>query len=78
MSCPTCSHTVHRLGCQFSGDPAVCKGTFWCPRCGTITTDGSVSIPALVDRCRAFEHDPAPHRWRGLGIKESIRPEGER
>jgi hypothetical protein len=53
MACPTCSHTMHRIGApdQMSGP------VWWCPRCGTIkSTDpggfDSVEAPKLVKRCR--------------------------
>ncbi len=56
-------------------------GMFHCPRCGTLQgcyADGSVTVPALVLRCRFFvqavigDSDEALHRWRTLGIAEAI------
>ncbi len=36
MSCPTCDHTMQRVG----------QGVFWCPRCGTLRT--VLSLPAAI------------------------------
>jgi hypothetical protein len=87
MACPTCSHTMTRLGCQFQGDKTVCIGTFWCPRCGTLSTEGAITAPALVGRVRTFRDGayngqglfPCDKRlWHTLGIGESIEPESVR
>ncbi len=82
MACPTCDHTMQRLGCQLS-----CRGTFWCPRCGTLLVkrdsplvDETVAAPALVERCREFENLLNRETWEGdgdppwvkLGINEAI------
>jgi hypothetical protein len=78
MSCPTCGHTL-----EF-----VIRHVHWCPRCGTLVSCGVEELaeaPKLVERCRAFEaylHRPGPgggkpmdrHRWRQLGVAESIHP----
>lgn len=55
MACPTCDHTMSRLGCQYSE----CQGTWACPRCGTLKVghnDGrfDVIVPSLVERYREF------------------------
>jgi len=82
MSCPTCDHTMQGIG----------YGMFHCPRCGTLTncpTDGHVSVPALVERCRAFGgglvreprdvhtgkevFDGLKRMWHALGIVEAIK-----
>ncbi len=87
MACPTCSHTMHHLGCQFSDDKTVCIGTFYCHRCGTLSSEGHVTVPALVDRVKRFRsaayngHGLFPcdvRLWHTLGIGESIEPETER
>lgn len=47
MICSTCDHTMHGIG----------HAMYHCPRCGTLAgcyADGSVTVPALVERCRAF------------------------
>ena len=86
MSCPNCDHTMHRLGCQITE----CLGSFWCPRCGTLNTEGTVSVPALVDRVRRYRDLENEGRgllpfslqlWHRLGIWEAIalpanRPQG--
>lgn len=84
MSCPTCDHTMQRLG-----ESGLCS-LFNCPRCGTIKSVHSVDsreevyVPALVERCRDFA-DQAVNRkteriadvWRRTGIAEAInKPEG--
>lgn len=69
MPCPTCEHTMQKLG-----------DYFWCPRCGTVQASFGYpepEAPALVQRCRDFakareatlciEGD-----WTRLGISESI------
>ena len=74
MACPTCSGTMHSLGCRTTDRPF-----FWCPRCGTIKPcDTEHSVPALVDRCRTFEDKYVGrgklfNYWHQLGIRESIR-----
>lgn len=77
MSCPTCGHSIHALGCKVSGDTF-----FYCPRCGTILPcTGEVVVPALVERCRNFEFllcaggftgKELIADWDHLGIRESI------
>jgi len=58
-----------------------CGGTYFCPRCGTLKVEGTIVVPALVERCRKFEKNHlAEHTvsakdfraWTGLGIAESI------
>lgn len=86
MSCPTCDHTMSRLGCQYSE----CAGSWACPRCGTLKIgheDGRFDIitPDLVARCRGFVDnltaswsptEEVMERLRKLGVLESInRPE---
>ena len=42
MSCPSCDHTMHAMGCRTTDRPF-----YWCPRCGTTKTcDGEVGVPA--------------------------------
>ena len=45
MACQTCSATMQ----------SIVPHTFWCPRCGTISTEGDVENPQLVDICRRVE-----------------------
>lgn len=80
MSCPTCDHTMHQMGCRSTDLPF-----FWCPRCGTIKTcDATVGVPVLIDRCRKFGEsligECAEHtfQWKQLGIAESINVPTER
>lgn len=86
MTCPTCDHTMHQLGCcVITGMPF-----FWCVRCGTIKTcDNEPAAPALVTRCQTFEDALANPitgavganlrlLWHTLGIDESINVPGRR
>lgn len=80
MACPTCSHTMHALGCRVTD-----RTFFWCPRCGTTRTcDGTDAVPDLVRRCREFEGQLSSplttheHDWHRLGIGEAINPTGDR
>ena len=74
MACPSCSHMME--GFSNLPDPTV----FWCPRCGTVRRNGSVSVPNLVPRCREFGEllhsddafDVLDDEWHNLGIDESI------
>lgn len=85
MSCPTCSHTMHKL----SASP---KHLWWCPRCGTLKEVvghlgkefTSTEAPQVVDRLRRFVRmisDTAAGRFvkseaESCGILESVnRPE---
>ena len=48
MSCPTCDHTVQRIG---SMEPPYHRvPLFWCPRCGTVKGNvvGLGHVPQLV------------------------------
>jgi len=72
MSCPTCNATMHGVG----------YGMFHCPRCGTLTncpSDGCVTVPALVERCRKLPDQlrfmplAFDECWHRSGIAESIR-----
>lgn len=74
MSCPTCDHTLHEMGCRTTGMPF-----FWCPRCGTMKTcDGVIVKPSIVDSCREFESTIVgvcaehSYQWKAFGIAESI------
>ena len=53
MSCPTCDHTMQRIGKDEIGDNA---GVFWCPRCGTLKADGwyESPVPKLVERAASL------------------------
>lgn len=69
MPCTTCEHTMNGIG----------HATYHCPRCGTVRNpDGSVFVPALINRCRNFESTIAgvcaehAFRWKSLGIAEAI------
>lgn len=92
MSCPTCGHTMHTLGCRVTDRPF-----HWCPRCGTIRTcEMDDAVPALVERTRnydywlfqqqRFELDPGALAYirriydkaHALGIRESIWPPDQR
>ncbi len=73
MSCPTCSHTMHAMGCKVTD-----KNFYWCPRCGTmlVCEGGEAVAPALVHRCREFENTASIRitgLWTRLGIAEAIR-----
>lgn len=82
MACPTCDHTMEGIG----------YGFFHCPRCGTMRNgDGSLTVPALVERCREFAGNAITaakvdrheewvlRQWHRLGIAESIStPENRR
>ena len=43
MACPTCNHTMRRLGVEMVRKPGCKNATiekcraFWCPRCGTLS-----------------------------------------
>ncbi|HVL14064.1 MAG TPA: hypothetical protein VM529_15955 [Gemmata sp.] len=80
MSCPTCDHTMERIG-----QTEVGGGIYLCPRCGTVKAHGyngnvTTYYPKLVGRCREFERQlGVPGDWHGLydewqtrGIAESI------
>jgi len=50
MVCKTCDHTMQRVN---GGEPKV----FWCPRCGTLKTEGMVpeeDVPKIVGRAHAL------------------------
>lgn len=50
MACFACDHTMQRVN---AGQPRV----FWCPRCGTLKTEGMVpefQPPKLVGRAHAL------------------------
>lgn len=49
MPCPSCSHTMHKLG----GDGHT-KGWYWCPRCGTVRSREHIPPNAPT------EHDDVP------------------
>lgn len=76
MSCPTCGHTLQRVGAD--GSSAV----FWCPRCGTIrAVHGSRlfvddEAPALVGRVRRYMAEVGAGGpgtlFRTLGLDESV------
>jgi hypothetical protein len=79
MSCPTCDHTMHAMGCKVTDSTL-----YWCPRCGTIKPcDGEFVAPVLPERCRKFyaevtKDTPPWNReillpaWNRTGIGESI------
>ena len=90
MPCPTCDHTMARIG----GDGLF--SLFLCERCGTVrrihsvtNDDEGVYVPELVERCRTFglqlgagtilgsqyASKPLKELWHRLGIAESIKPE---
>jgi ribosomal protein L37AE/L43A len=66
MACPTCDHTMEGIG----------YGMFQCPRCGTVlSANGSVTVSALVMRCRKLAEESAQGEWnvlKRLGILEAI------
>ena len=71
MPCPTCSATLECLG-VLEDSPV-----FLCPRCGTVTSHGSVYVPKLVERCRQFARiglltENAKRSWHCFGLGESI------
>ena len=74
MACETCDHTMQRVN---GGEPKV----FWCPRCGTLKTEGVVlefELPKVVGRSHAlcssiddveragFPNDALNHRKRAV------------
>jgi Zn-finger nucleic acid-binding protein len=72
MSCPTCSGTMQSLGLN-----QLDRRTFWCPRCGTLRTEGGgineAVPPSLVARCRAYSADVSMiEEWYSCGIAEAI------
>lgn len=86
MSCPTCDHTMQGL---LSADDCdlLAPRFFWCPRCGTLRTqgvDGERTVdesPKLVERCRRFRQwmrkaseakSKVYDEWCRYGIAESI------
>lgn len=76
MNCQTCGHT---FDCIFP------SALWWCPRCGSIETRGTLGegtcTPQLVKLCREFEPAVFPKwqdLWRRLGIEESIHTPEER
>jgi hypothetical protein len=78
MSCPTCSYEILAI-------VAIEPKTYWCPRCGSILTEGLIvecQSPKLVEHCRAFAESVGPTHlplaWRKLGIADSITPAAER
>lgn len=75
MACPTCSHTMHGMGCKVTGSTF-----YWCPRCGTIKPCEEEAVqPALVGRLKDYQAGLygrcALHarEWERLGIAESIK-----
>lgn len=84
MACPSCDHTMQNIGIV---NPEVQTPLYWCPRCGTLKSNGSGEgnyTPKLVQRVRDMSHriESAPNQdinkacWKA-GIWESvfIRPE---
>jgi len=73
MACQTCDHTMQKVN---DGKPP----TFWCPRCGTIKSEGSVpefEEPKLVERAKKLaqadeDADPRGHDLVRLAVAESV------
>jgi hypothetical protein len=84
MSCPTCNHTMEKIGTILETD----RPLFQCPRCGTLKhglIDPIIYTPDLVERCRQFEKQTVldipgviGRDWRCIGIAESINLPGDR
>lgn len=79
MACPTCDHTMHRIGvCR---PPYESVPVFWCPRCGTLKANVVTEkdeVPYLVGRVAEFASyfteldDNLIERFERLGLRESI------
>lgn len=69
MACPTCDHTMHRIGvCR---PPYESVPVFWCPRCGTLKANAVTEkdeVPYLVGNLI--------ERFERLGLRESISDDG--
>ena len=86
MSCPICDHTMHVIGYMpnSSGNSASVVTTgpsvYWCPRCGTLKSEGGNDVPKLVPRVRQLLDDTNNDElaWI-LGVTEAIwRPDQRR
>lgn len=73
MSCPTCDHTMHALGCKVTE-----KNFFYCPRCGTILPcqEAEPIVPGLIEWIHALvgrANDPALNTiLRVYGILKAV------
>lgn len=83
MSCPTCDHTLHKVGVM--PEPYTGVPLFWCPRCGTLKANvvQDDDVPQLVGRVIEFgglltepRHDDLIAAFERLGVRESICPDG--
>ena len=70
MACETCDHTMQKVN---DGMPKV----FWCPRCGTIKSEGSVpefEKPIIVERanklCQQLNIGCLPSQVNVVALKE--------
>ena len=79
MACPTCDHTVHKVGVM--PEPHSRCPLFWCPRCGTLKANIVIQEherPKLVSRAVLLalllrDRNPeALEDLRRLGIIESV------
>ena len=79
MACPTCDHTMQKVGVMC--EPYNEVGLFWCNRCGTLKANVVTKeddVPKLVSRITEFagkltdEHQGLIDEFERLGIRESI------
>ena len=79
MACPTCDHTMQKVGVMC--EPYTDVGLFWCSRCGTLKANvvsGEDEVPKLVHRIVEFagklteDNQPLIDEFERLGIRESI------
>ena len=83
MACPTCDHTMQKLG-------ETEHPTWWCPRCGTLKgerhvmgkTHVVVEAPKLVERGRSLVRSVTDRGLlsylHALGVLEALFPPTER
>ena len=46
MACPTCDHTMQKVGVMC--EPYTAVGLFWCNRCGTVNPNLATEVRACV------------------------------
>lgn len=82
MACPTCDHTMAKIGIMAPHDDSA---IYWCERCGTIKAWFGYArkmVPSLVERCDSLHkklragEDPMV-AMQQCSIKESISKEQE-
>ena len=86
MACPTCDHTMQKIGSQSdapggsSGMVYAGKSVYWCPRCGTVKDGEGITqqAPMLVYRVRQLLDQTTNDdlAW-SLSVTESIWKPGD-